>query len=100
MVCSEKNQISLGTLTHLSQMNFPISIVRTSLFQILGVLCGIFHFFLNSNRTFCEQTVERDPDQKPCSAVSDLGLSYLPMSHKKDTRLIWVKMNVILYYRI
>ena len=32
------------TLTHLSQMNFPISIDRMSLYQILGVLGGIFHF--------------------------------------------------------
>ena len=29
-----------------------------------------------------------DPDQK--NAVSDLGLHYLPMSYKKDPRLIWV----------
>ena len=27
-----------------------------------------------------------DPDQTPCSAVSDLGLYCLPMSHKKDAR--------------
>ena len=33
------------TLTHLSQMNFPISISRKSLFQILGGgLGGIFIF--------------------------------------------------------
>ena len=31
-------------LTHLSRINFPISIDRTSLFQILGVLGGISHF--------------------------------------------------------
>ena len=31
-------------LTHLSRMNFPISIGRTSLFQILGMLDGIFSF--------------------------------------------------------
>ena len=29
--------------------------------------------------------------QMPSSAVSDLGLHYLPVSHKKDARLIWVK---------
>ena len=33
------------SLTHLSRMNFPISIGRMSLFQILGVLGGIFHFY-------------------------------------------------------
>ena len=27
-------------------------------------------------------------DQTPCSAVADLGLHGLPMSHKKDARLI------------
>ena len=32
-----------------------------------------------------------DPDQTPHSVASDLGLHYLPMSHKKDTRHIWVK---------
>ena len=48
----------LMCLTHLSRINFPISIGRTSLFQILGVFGGIFHFYSNSNRTFCEQTVE------------------------------------------
>ena len=42
-------------LTQLSRTYFPISIGRTSLFQILGVLGGIFNFYSNSNRTFCEQ---------------------------------------------
>ena len=32
-----------------------------------------------------------DPDQTP---HSDLGLHYLPMSHKKDARHIWVKMQL------
>ena len=39
-------------------MNFPISNSRISLLQILEVLGGIFHFYSNSNRTFCEQTEE------------------------------------------
>ena len=39
-------------------MNLPISVSRTSLFQILGVLGGIFHFDSNSNRTICKHTVE------------------------------------------
>ena len=30
-------------------------------------------------------------DQTPLLVVSDLGLYYLPMSHKKDARHIWVK---------
>ena len=35
-----------------------------------------------------------DPDQTPHCAASDLGLDCLPMSHKKDARLIWVKIGV------
>ena len=35
-----------------------------------------------------------DPDQTPHSVASDLGLRYLPMSHKKDARYIWVKMQL------
>ena len=31
-----------------------------------------------------------DPDQTPLFAASDLGLYCLPMSHKKDARLIMV----------
>ena len=27
-----------------------------------------------------------------CSAASDLVLHYLPMSHKKDAKLMWVKL--------
>ena len=35
-----------------------------------------------------------DPDQMPQSLASHLGLYCLPMSHKKDDRLIWVKFSV------
>ena len=37
-----------------------------------------------------------DPDQTPHSVASDLGLCYLPMSHIKDARHIWVKNAIIL----
>ena len=37
-----------------------------------------------------------DPDQTPLAVASDLGLYYLPMSHKKDARHIWVKNAIIL----
>ena len=69
------------SLTHLiiSRMNFPFSTNRMSLFQILGVLGGIFHFYSKVHRIFCKQTLE-----------ADLGLHCSPMSHKKDARLIWV----------
>ena len=36
-----------------------------------------------------------DPDLTPHSAVSDLGLHCLAMSHKKDVRLIWVKYSIL-----
>ena len=42
----------LTILTHLSQMNFPIPINSTSLFQILGVFGGIFHLYLIFVRFF------------------------------------------------
>ena len=35
-----------------------------------------------------------DHDQTPPSAASDLDLHCLPMSHKKDARLIWVNMSL------
>ena len=34
--------------------------------------------------------------EEPHSVASDLGLHYLPKSHKKDTRHIWVKNAIIL----
>ena len=33
-------------------------------------------------------------DQTPHSVASDLGLHYVFMSHKKDARHIWVKMQL------
>ena len=39
-----------------------------------------------------------DPDQTSQSVASDLGLHYLPVSHKKDARHIWVrKFNYFTY---
>ena len=34
-----------GVVPHLNQMDLPTLMSRTSLFPILGVLGGIFHFF-------------------------------------------------------
>ena len=45
-------------LTHLCRMHFPILINWTSLFPILGLLGGIFHFYSSFKRSFCKQTVE------------------------------------------
>ena len=71
-------------------MNFPISIDRSSQFQILGVFSGIFHFYSNAHTIFCKQTVETLIRRRFLSSAADLGLHCLHMSHKKDTRLIWV----------
>ena len=34
-----------------------------------------------------------NPDQTPPYVAADLGLHCLPMSHKKDPRLIWVNTD-------
>ena len=34
------------------------------------------------------------PDQTPRSVASDQGLHCLPMSHKKEAMLIWIKSEV------
>ena len=33
----------------------------------------------------------------PHSVASDLGLHCLPLSHKKDARLIWVKRETVFF---
>ena len=43
------------------------------------------------------QANSRDPDQTLNSVAFDLGLHCLPMSHKKDARLIWVKKQLFCY---
>ena len=71
-------------------MNFSISIIWTGSFPILGLLGGIFHFYLNFKRKLLWANSE-ESDQTPRFAASDLILHCLPMSYKKDARLIWVK---------
>ena len=48
---------------------------------------AFFHFLLNFLKTIMYVNSE-GPDQTRLSAATDLGLHCLPMSHKKDTRLI------------
>ena len=67
-------------------MYFPTPINWTSPFPILGLLGGIFHFHSNFKRNGGE------PDQTLHFAASDLVLHCLQMSHKKDPRLLWVKL--------
>ena len=68
-------------------MEFPILINWTSPFSFEGLLGGIFHFCNNL------QASSGDPDQTQRCAASGLGLHYLPISHKKDARLIWVNTD-------
>ena len=44
--------------THLSRMKFPTFINWANPFPYEGLLCDIFLFYSNSNRTLCKQTVE------------------------------------------
>ena len=72
-------------LIHLSRMHFPICIGRTSLFHILEVLGGVFHFYSNSNGTLCEQTEETRRLISvcavcPCPSKRTLGLHRLTQS--------------------
>ena len=48
-----------------------------------------FHFSMN----FLLQANRIASDVTPCFAASHLGLFCLPMSHKKDARLIWVNVT-------
>ena len=64
--------------------------LEESIFIFRGIrskISFLFHFsmrFLSANRIA--------PDGTPRFTASHLGLFCLPMSHKKDTRLIWVKL--------
>ena len=53
-----------------------------------------FIFFSNFNRKFCKQTVET-LIRRRVSAASDLGLHCLPMSHKKEARLNWLNLCIL-----
>ena len=46
------------SLTHICLMDFPFLINLTIPFPILGLLGGIFNFYLKFDRTFCKQAVE------------------------------------------
>ena len=51
--------------------------------SIFSILFNFFMKIMSANRIA--------PDGTPRFAASHLGLFCLPMSHKKDARLIWVK---------
>ena len=84
---SVKEMNTIVQLTHLCRMELPTVMKWTSPFPILGLLGGIFHFYSNFKRNFCKQTV------KNLIRRRHLVLHCLPVSHKKDARLIWAKQT-------
>ena len=62
--------------------------------HLLFVGWYFLHLF-KFNRTFCMQ-INGDPDQASRSAATGLSLHCLPLSHKNEVRLIWVKTSISL----
>ena len=69
-------------------MEFHSLINWMSQFQVQEMLGSTFQFQSSFKCAFCEQTVQNQI--RHGSAMSDLVLHCLPVSHKKDTRLKWV----------
>ena len=74
-------------------MYFPILINWLSSFPILWLVGGNFLFLFKS-----QNYVLADSDQTPHHVVYDMSLQCSPSSHKKKTRLIWVKNADLLFY--
>ena len=70
-------------------MDLPIIILWASPLSFLGTSSVILIFYFIFRGNFSKQTIA--PDGTPQNAASHLGLFCLPMSHKKDARLIRVK---------
>ena len=69
-----------------------------STFTVRGVRIGfsfLFHFSMK-----IIQTNRIAPDGTPRFAASRLGLFCLPMSHKKDTRLLWVNFMLRSFHTV
>ena len=69
------NPFKFNGISHSYQLDQSISVLK-----IIG---RYYSFYSNFKRPRC-----KDPDHMPGSAGSDLGLHCLPISHKKDARLI------------
>ena len=77
------NPIVMNGLSHPYHLDESIFIFR----GIRSIFSSLFHFsmkFMSANRIA--------PDGTPQNAASHLGLFCLPMSHKKDARLLWVNI--------
>ena len=65
--------------------------------SFLGALGVFFSFlFLFSMKIILANRIA--PDETPRFAESHLGLFCLPMSHKKDARLIWVNISKLRWF--
>ena len=76
-------------------MDFHILKIWISPLSFVGTSGVIFHF--NSFFDKIHVSKQNSPRWDASFAASHLGLFCLPMSHKKDARLIWVKhvLNVV-----
>ena len=54
-----------------------------------------FIFLFKIKRAFCKQKQKMETlvRRRIAAAASDLGLHSVPMSHKKDSTFIWVKVS-------
>ena len=77
-------------LTHVCRMDFPTIMNLTSPFPIVGLFGGIYSFYSNLKKNFCEQILD--------NLARHRVLHCLPICYKKDARLIWVKTNVLFYF--
>ena len=77
--------------THLSQMDFPTLISRTSPFQFKGCWVAFLVFILIITEHSVSKQVE---NMMRCHIlrISDLGLHCFPVYHKKDARLRLVNL--------
>ena len=73
-------------LLHRKGKLFPVRAVRKTAFNIRLSLLDMYTIHYAC-------AYSGDHDQTPRFAASDLGLHCLPMSHKKDAMLIWVKVR-------
>ena len=82
----------LNVFSHPYQLDESIS-----KFRVIGWYFFSFLFKFKKKT----QANSREPDQTPHFEASDLVLHCLPMSHRKDARLIWVKTNIVSHpYRL
>ena len=68
-------------------MDCPILIIWMSSFSVIGASGAIFISFFDEIHVIRKRN---SPIWEPRFAASHLGLFCLPMSHKKEPRLIWV----------